>query len=341
MADMGAEIEAVKGEWGRRLLILAHHYQRPSVLRFADCVGDSLELARSAAAHPEAERIVFCGVHFMAESADVLTGPDQTVYMPATEAGCPMADMATAAQMEAAWRVLQAQGGDWLPVVYVNSSAAIKACCGRWGGSACTSSNASRVLAWVFGQGRRALFLPDRHLGENTAHDLGVPDDEVLVYDPAAENGGLEPGRLRRARVVVWKGHCIVHLAFTAEQVRRAREQWPAARIIVHPEAPREVVRLCDAHGSTAQIIRYVEGAPDGSTVVVGTELNLVERLADTHRARLTVKALAPSVCANMAKTNPRNLHALLTAWPDDRIVRVPPAVAEEARACLRTMLAL
>jgi len=243
--------------------------------------------------------------------------------------------------MERALRQLHAAGGGWLPVVYVNSTAEVKACCGRWGGSTCTSSNAARVFEWAFRQSKRVLFLPDEHLGVNTAHDLGVPDAEIAVYDGRQPDGGLTAETLGRARVVAWKGFCIVHVAFTPEQVQEVRRLMPEARIIVHPESPREVVRLSDAHGSTAQIIQYVAAAPNGATIMVGTELNLVQRLAGQHAGRVTVKALRPSVCANMAKTNEANLLDVLENWPADRAIRVPAAVAAEARASLERMLAV
>ncbi len=341
MTDIAGQIEAIRQEWGDRLLILGHHYQRSSVVAHADETGDSLELARKAAAHRMAERIVFCGVHFMAESADMLSSAEQTVYMPETGAGCPMADMASAEMMEATWRVLADHGDDWLPVVYVNSSAAIKAICGRHGGSCCTSSNAAKVFQWAFDQGKRVLFLPDEHLGANTAHDLGIPDEAVGVYDSLQPQGGLSDADIAAARVVVWKGYCIVHRAFSVEQISQVREKLPSAKIIVHPESPKEVVRLCDAHGSTAQIIDYVNAAPDGEVIVIGTELNLVQRLAELHRGRLEIKALKPSVCANMAKTNEQNLLELLQSWAPELQIHVDPEVAAEARLSLERMLAL
>lgn len=342
MSEWSDAIEAIRVEWGKRLLILGHHYQKPDVLRHADVLGDSLELSRNAAAHHEAERVVFCGVKFMAESADILTGPGQSVYMPEPLAGCPMANMASEDAVESAWRVLQAHGGDWLPVVYVNSSAAIKALCGRWGGCTCTSSNAPRIFKWAFEQGRRVFFLPDEHLGWNTAHDMGIPDGDVALYDGNQERGGLSAETLRSARVLVWKGYCLVHVAFTRAQVEWVRHQWPAAKIIVHPETPREVLRLCDEHGSTAQIVRYVEAAQPGAVIVVGTEGHLVERLAMQHAARgVTVKALHPSICANMAKTNERNLLAVLRDWPESCRISVAEDVAAEARLALSRMLAL
>jgi quinolinate synthase len=334
-------IEALRREWGAGLLVLGHLYQRASVLRHADTIGDSLELSRAAGANATARRIVFCGVEFMAESADILTGPAQTVYMPEMSAGCPMADMATAGAMLEAWEFLQSGGDAWLPVVYVNSSAEIKACCGRLGGSTCTSSNAPRVMKWVLDQGRKVFFLPDEHLGSNTAHDLGLRDEEVALYDPRLPDGGLTRAELKAARVVVWKGFCIVHVAFTVEQIRQVREQLPDARIIVHPETPKEVVRLADAHGSTAQIIKYVEAAPAGSTIVIGTEINLIERLAEEQRGRVQVKALRPSVCANMAKTNEHNLLDVLQRWPADKEVHIPEAIAADARKALQRMLGM
>ena len=339
MTELAQNIEAIRKEWGPRLLILGHHYQDSDVLRHVDAIGDSLELARRAAAETAAERIVFCGVHFMAESADILSAPNQAVYMPATSAGCPMADMADVSQAERAWQALQAHGADWLPVVYVNSSAALKAFCGRNGGSACTSSNAAKVVEWVFSQGQRVFFLPDRHLGANTAHDLGLPDDAVAVYDPHAPANGVTGPQLDKARVVAWAGYCPIHVVFTVDLIRELRAAWPHAKIIVHPEAPKEVVRLADAHGSTAQIIKYVQHAPAGSTIFVGTEAHLVRRLAEEHKDRLTVRVLKASVCPNMAKTTEQNLLTLLRDWPDWAIIRVPPAAITDARLCLERML--
>lgn len=354
MKDMGSDIESIRREWGRRLLILGHHYQHSSVLCHADEIGDSLELARKAAMHSEAERIVFCGVRFMAESADILTRSNQTVYMPDTSAGCPMADMADAGSMQTALEMLETNGGDWLPVVYVNSSAEVKARCGMWGGSTCTSSNAGKVFQWVLSERKRIFFLPDEHLGVNTAHDLGMRVDEVIVYDPAQKGEGVGVSgqlsvvsgqsfheKLRNVKVIVWKGFCLVHTAFTAEQVRNVRKRIPEAKIIVHPEVPKDVLRLADAYGSTSQIVKYVESAPEGSTVVIGTEINLVERLAREHSGRVTVKALSPSICETMARTNESNLLDLLHKWPERNEIHVPESVAQDARKALNTMLKL
>ena len=232
-------------------------------------------------------------------------------------------------------------GDDWLPVVYVNSTASIKAFCGRNGGSTCTSSNARKVFEWVARQGKRIFFLPDEHLGANTADDIGVPESMIAVYDPGKTGGGIAPSMVRQARVVVWKGYCHVHTAFTAAQVANARSRWPTARIIVHPETPREVVRLADAHGSTAQIIDYVRHAPAASIVVIGTETHLVKRLADEEQGRVTIIPLSHSVCPNMARTTPVKLASLLADWPDANRVCVTPTVAIDARLALDRMLLL
>lgn len=341
MKELSACIQAIRDDWGEKLFILGHHYQRSSVVQHADETGDSLELARKAGRNVSAQRIVFCGVRFMAESADILSGPDQTVFMPETAAGCPMADMADLEAADAAWQTLEAAGGGWLPVVYVNSSAELKAFCGCRGGSTCTSSNADRVFRWVFEQDKKVFFFPDEHLGANTARDLGIPDDNVLVYDRRLEGGGLTPEQIAAARVIVWKGFCLVHTAFKAEHVAKVRKILPDARVIVHPEVPKEVVALADEHGSTSYIIKAVEAAPDGATIVIGTEVNLVERLAALHRGRLTIKALSPSVCANMAKTSEANLLQVLEDWSSDREIHVPEPVARDARKALEQMLAL
>lgn len=310
-----------------------------AVLQHADIRGDSLELARAAAANTVAERIVFCGVHFMAESAVILTGGTRPVYMPDPSAGCPMANMAALDDVARAWQTLRSASPDWIPVVYVNSSAAIKAFCGRHGGLTCTSSNALRAFEWAFRQNKRIFFLPDEHLGRNTAAQLGLEEETLTIYNPGAEHGGLRTEDLERARVVLWKGFCPIHMAFTVEQIREVRQVLPEAKIIVHPECRREVVLAADAHGSTSQIVRFVENAPPGSTIVIGTELNLVRRLAEEHKSRVTVKALCSSVCANMAKTNEENLLEVLRDWPEERRIRVPPETAREAQAALERML--
>ena len=340
MNPISLQIENLKTTFGSELLILGHYYQRDDVLQHAHYMGDSLELSRRASTEKHAERIVFCGVHFMAESADLLTEDRQAVYLPDRLAGCPMADMAPVREADKVWEDLSAVCDDFLPVVYVNSSAAIKAFCGRNGGATCTSSNAGKVMNWVFRQDRRVLFLPDEHLGVNTLHDLNFPDDEVAVYDPGKPLGGLSTATIRRVKALVWKGYCHVH-QFTTEDLMMARSLHPTAKVIVHPETPKAVLRLADAHGSTSQIIQYVNAAPAGDIIVIGTEIHLVDRLARQHQGRLTLLPLRPSACRNMALTTEEKLLALLTNWPHAQRVHVPPELKSDARAALTRMLEL
>lgn len=341
MNTVDRAIELLRREWGGSLFIPAHYYQDTAVLRHADLTGDSLELSRQTAARREAEKIVFCGVRFMAETADILKAPGQTVYMPDPRAGCPMADMATPSQVDACARQLDSVWPGWKPVVYVNSSAAIKAFCGRRGGSACTSSNAARVLQWALQGDQKVLFLPDEHLAANTARDLGLPDGVMRVYDPLLPGGGLTEDDLRKSRLVAWKGYCHVHHVFTTEHVYHVRARHPEARIIVHPEARREVVRLCDFHGSTTQLMDYVRRAPDGSEIVIGTENHFVQRLAEEEDGRVTIHPLYPSTCPDMSRTTPETLLGVLESWPPETVIRVPPEIAADARLSLDRMLAL
>jgi quinolinate synthase len=289
-----------KAALGSRLFVLGHHYQRDEVIQFADVTGDSFKLAREAAARPEAEFIVFCGVHFMAESADILTSPEQKVILPDLAAGCSMADMARLSQVEDAWDVLADAGvaDETIPVTYMNSSADIKAFCGRHGGVVCTSSNAKAVLDWAYARDlakpgisrgqypsqNKVLFLPDQHLGRNTAVlQLGMSLDECVLYDPHQVNGGLTAEQLRTAKMILWKGHCSVHGRFSVEAVDDVRARIPGVRVLVHPECQHEVVLKADLIGSAEFIIKTVEKAPPGSKWAIGTELNLVKRLANAH----------------------------------------------------------
>ena len=281
--DLVARARSAKEALGDRLFILGHHYQRDEVIQFADVTGDSFKLSQQAAARPEAEFIVFCGVHFMAESADILTSDDQKVILPDMAAGCSMADMAEIGQVEDCWRVLERVGvaKTTIPITYMNSSAAIKSFTGKHGGAVCTSSNAERSMTWAFEQGDKVLFLPDQHLGRNTAvRDLGLSLDDCVVYDPRKENGGLTDEQIRDAKVLLWRGHCSVHGRFTAECVDDVRERVPGVTVIVHPECDYSVVEKADQVGSTEKIIAAIESAPAGSAWAVGTELNLVKRLA-------------------------------------------------------------
>lgn len=281
--DLVARALAAKEKLGDRLFILGHHYQREEVIQFADTTGDSFKLAQQAAARPEAEFIVFCGVHFMAESADILTNDDQQVILPDLAAGCSMADMARLDQVEAAWEVLTRLGiaESTIPVSYMNSSADIKSFTGRNGGTICTSSNAAKSLEWAFEQGERVLFLPDQHLGRNTAvRDMGFALDDCVVFNPRKPNGGLSDDELKSAKVILWKGHCSVHGRFSPESVDELRAEVPGVNIMVHPECKHEVVSKSDYVGSTERIIKTISEAEPGSAWGIGTELNLVRRLA-------------------------------------------------------------
>src|SRR6478609_3762480 len=287
-----ARAAAAKEALGERLFVLGHHYQRDEVIQFADVTGDSFKLARDAAGRPEAEYIVFCGVHFMAESADILTSPAQKVILPDLAAGCSMADMARIGQVEDAWDAMTAAGvaSSVVPVTYMNSSADIKAFCGRNGGAVCTSSNAEAALDWAFaqhgssGEDTKVFFLPDQHLGRNTAVlKMGLTLDDCVVWDPRQPNGGLTAEELRDAKMILWKGHCSVHGRFSPDTIDDLRATVPGVNILVHPECVHEVVLKADLVGSTEFIIKTVEAAPAGSAWAIGTELNLVKRLAAAH----------------------------------------------------------
>ncbi|MFJ5777388.1 quinolinate synthase NadA [Streptomyces sp. NPDC093094] len=282
--DLVERARAAKEKLGDKVFVLGHHYQRDEVIQFADVTGDSFKLARDAAARPEAEYIVFCGVHFMAESADILTSDDQKVVLPDLAAGCSMADMATAEQVAECWDVLTEAGiaGQVVPVSYMNSSADIKAFTGKHGGTICTSSNAQRALEWAFEQGEKVLFLPDQHLGRNTAvRDMGMSLEDCVVYNPHKPGGGLTAEELRAAKMILWRGHCSVHGRFSLDSVDDVRERIPGVNVLVHPECRHEVVAAADYVGSTEYIIKALEAAPAGSKWAIGTELNLVRRLAN------------------------------------------------------------
>ena len=284
--DLIERARRAKAALGDRVFILGHHYQRDEVIQFADVTGDSFKLARDAAARPNADYIVFCGVHFMAESADILTGDHQKVVLPDLAAGCSMADMAAIAQVQDAWDVLIDAGiaDVTVPVTYMNSTAAIKAFTGKHGGTICTSSNARQSLEWAFAQGEKVFFLPDQHLGRNTAVlQLGMSLDDCVVFDPHKPQGGLTAEQLRNARMILWRGHCSVHGRFSAESLDEVRERVPGVNVLVHPECRHEVVTKADLVGSTEFIIKTLDAAPAGSAWAIGTELNLVRRLAKAH----------------------------------------------------------
>ena len=315
--EMDRRIAAAREKLGSRLLILGHHYQRDEVIKFADYTGDSFRLARSIASRPEADYIVFCGVHFMAESADVLCAPHQKVILPDLAAGCSMADMAAPDQLETCWEELTQMGiHDVVPVTYINSAASIKAFVGERGGTVCTSSNCAAALQWAFGRpstsplarGNKILFLPDQHLGRNTAVlEMGLSLDDCVVYNPHRPPA---PEALKNAKMILWKGHCSVHERFTVEQIRRIRAQHPGVRVIVHPEVPWAVVQEADDSGSTEYIIKQVTTNPVGSVWAVGTEIHLVNRLAQQLAPERTILSLDQfgCLCSTMFRVSPNHL---------------------------------
>jgi quinolinate synthase len=342
-------IEAARKRLGSRLIILGHHYQRDDVVCHADYTGDSFKLAKLAAERPAADYVVFCGVHFMAESADILKPGDQKVILPDLGAGCSMADMATAEQVEDAWEQLRSLGildeSRVVPVTYMNSSAAIKAFCGREGGVVCTSSNAVPLFDKYLKEADKLFFFPDQHLGRNTGVKFGIPLDEMALWDPNKDLGGNTPEQLRRARLILWKGHCSVHGRFRPWHVEQVRREVPAIKVLVHPECEREVVEKSDLNGSTEFIIKAIEESPAGSAWAVGTEVNLVQRLAARHPDK-HIRLLAPDLCmcATMYRIAPQNLAWVLDSLLAGRVVNqitVPEETALWARVALDRMLAI
>lgn len=352
--DLVGRARRAREALGESVFVLGHHYQRDEVIQFADVTGDSFKLAREAAARPQAEHIIFCGVHFMAESADILTAPDQKVVLPDLAAGCSMADMAAIEQVEEAWEVLTDAGvaDRTVPVTYMNSSAAIKAFTGRHGGTVCTSSNAQVALRWAFdrvggaeGDGK-VLFMPDQHLGRNTAVlQLGLALEDCVVYDPRRPGGGLAPHELERARMILWRGHCSVHGRFSARNVTEVRDRVPGVTVLVHPECTHEVVTAADMVGSTEYIIRALDAAEPGSAWAIGTELNLVRRLATQH-PELEVHYLDSTVCfcSTMNRIDLPHLVWTLESLVEGRTVNQVVVDADDAhwaRVALDQMLAL
>jgi quinolinate synthase len=341
LADM---IRAAKSQLGSRLLILGHHYQRDEVMDWADARGDSFKLARFAA-DSEATDIVFCGVHFMAESADVLTGDHQRVILPDLNAGCSMADMADLEQVEDAWDEIAGitDIARVVPITYMNSSAAIKAFVGDHGGAVCTSSNARAVLEWAFGRGDKVLFFPDQHLGRNTGIAMGYGEDDMRVWNPSRDLGGLEEREIKDATFLLWRGWCSVHQRFTPEHVADFRAANPGGTVIVHPECSHEVVRVADQVGSTERILDWVVTAPPGAVIGVGTEIHMVQRLAHDHPDK-TVVSLDPLVCpcSTMFRIDAPHLAWCLESLTRGELVNqivVDPATAESARVALQRML--
>lgn len=339
---------AAKAALGSRLMILGHHYQRDEVIRFADITGDSFKLAQAAASNREAELIVFCGVHFMAESADILTSESQKVILPDLAAGCSMADMATQSQVAEAGRIFAELGisSSTIPVTYMNSSAAIKSFTGEHGGTICTSSNAERAMRWALEQGDRIFFLPDQHLGRNTAvRKLGLTLADCVIWNPWKDRGGLTDDEILGAKVLLWRGHCSVHGRFTAKNVEDMRSQVPGIQILVHPECQYEVVSQADHVGSTEQIIKTIAEAPQGSSWAIGTELNLVRRLA-TENPGKNIHFLDKTICycSTMNRIDLPHLVWALETLANGRIVnqiKVDPVTAKFSRVALERMLAL
>lgn len=336
------KIWAIKQSLGEELIILTHHYQRKEIVDLGDYRGDSFGLSKEAAANKKARFIVFCGVHFMAESAAILAQPHQVVQIPDIEAGCWMVDMADNYIVERAWQELTSivSPESIMPIVYMNSDAYLKAFCGRNGGAVCTSSNSSAVFSWGLGLREKIFFFPDQHLGWNTAHQIGIPKEEVIVWDPDQPLGGNSEEMIRQARLILWDGYCLVHTRFRPEHIIAKRKEHPNARIIVHPECEQEVVALADAAGSTSKIVKYVEEAPTNSTIVIGTEINLIHRLSWEYPDK-NILELHYSLCPNMFKINLGNLLWTLENLGDFNVVKVDENVKKDVSLALNRMLDL
>jgi len=342
--ELDERIARAKAALGSRLVVLGHHYQRDEVVKFADYRGDSLKLSQLAASRSEADYIVFCGVHFMAESADILSADHQAVILPDLNAGCSMADMANLEQVEVCWEELaRLTDAEIVPVTYINSTAAIKAFVGRKGGAVCTSSNARKVMQWALARGDKGLFIPDEHLGRNTGYRMGIPLEQMPVWDPQEEAGGLTEEETRRARVILWRGHCSVHQRFLPEHVERARSKHPGIRVVVHPECRWDVCQLADEVGSTEFIAKRVRESPPGSQWAVGTEIHMINRLAHEHPDRLVVSLDdCACMCSTMYRISPQHLCWTLESLHAGQVVNrisVDPETKRWARVALDRML--
>jgi quinolinate synthase len=354
--EMDARIADAKRTLGERVVILGHHYQRDEVIKFADYTGDSLKLSHAAANRGAAEFIVFCGVHFMAESADILRAPHQKVILPDLAAGCSMADMAAPDQLEMCWRELGQMGirtgevengcAGVIPVTYINSSAAIKAFVGANGGIVCTSTNAKAIMTWAWERGEKLLMLPDQHLGRNTAAKMGVPLDQMVVWDPDEIWGGLRPEQVQKAKLILWKGHCSVHTRFTVAQIDAFRKKYPSGKVIAHPECTYDVVMAADESGSTEHIITTVRNSAPGSVWAVATEVHLVNRLRTEFEPEKTVVTLDPfgCLCSTMFRVSPNHLLWILEGLVEGTIhnqITVPEEQKHDAKLALDRMLEL
>jgi len=345
--ELDKRIARARLSLGDRLMILGHHYQRDEVIKYADVRGDSYLLSKSAATNSKADYVVFCGVHFMAETARILASDHQTIILPNITAGCSMADMAPTDDVLDAWDDLMGilEDQSIVPVTYMNSTAEIKALCGRNGGIVCTSSNAEDVFKWAFQKGNRILFLPDQHLGRNTGLKMGIPKESMIVWNPFKRMGGHSEEEYNKARVILWRGHCAVHTRFTVGQIEMARQRFPDIRVIVHPECTSEVVDASDINGSTEVIIREIEQASSGSTWAVGTEISLVNRLAKENPDK-NIFCLDPVVCpcSTMYRIHPAYLAWVVEALVNGVVVneiKVEPEIAEHARIALKSMLSV
>lgn len=349
--ELVQRVRASRERLGDQVVILGHHYQREDIVQFADERGDSFALAQYASDRSDSPYIVFCGVHFMAEAADILAAPHQRVILPNMEAGCSMADMASPPDVYSAWRELETFFGstaDIIPVTYMNSAASLKAFCGENGGAVCTSSNAVQVLEWAFEQGKRVFFFPDQHLGRNTGSEMGIPLDEMVLWNwrkPAGNLGDLKEQALRDSRIILWQGHCSVHQRFSLPQMEQTRARFPEVEIIVHPECRYEVVQAADATGSTAFIAEYVAKANPGSVIAIGTEINLVSRLAKENPDK-TIFCLDPVVCpcSTMYRVHPAYLAWVMESLERGEVVNrieVPNDTKTHAKIALERMLAL
>ena len=336
------KIIAIKQKLGNQLVILTHHYQRKEIIDLGDHKGDSFGLSQRAAQDKHARYIVFCGVHFMAESAAILAKNFQTVQIPDMNAGCWMADMADSFLVEKAWNDVTAIVGEnrVTPLVYMNSDAFIKAHCGRNNGAVCTSSNASKAFEWAFKQREKIFFFPDEHLGRNTGNNLKIPAQEMIVWDPEKPLGGNSESDIKRTTIFLWKGYCLVHTRFTTNDMTAMREKFPDAKIIVHPECTQEVVKASDAVGSTSFIVKYVDQTSKGSVVIIGTEINLIKRLAMDYPDKKIIP-LKESLCPNMYKINLKNLLACLENIGKTNIVTVDKTIKKDAFIALENMLSL
>ena len=335
-------IKTIKAELGKELVILAHHYQRKEIVYLSDYGGDSFELSRKATEDNDARFIVFCGVNFMAESAEILSKPHQTVQLPDLNAGCWMANMADISIIDEAWeQAVSVIGKDRItPVVYMNADAVIKDFCGKNGGIVCTSSNTPNAFKWSLSRREKIFFFPDKHLGRNTANKMGIPPEEVIIWNPETPFGGNTKEAIKNAKIILWEGYCLVHTRFQIEDILRMRNKFPDAKVVVHPECSQEVVGKADAAGSTSFIVNYVDQAPAGSTTIIGTEINLIDRLADEYPDK-QVFPLKNSLCPNMCKINLANLLWTLENVGKVNIIKIPDQIKTGAKKALDRMLTL